>query len=96
MSDLEKSFDSQETVSEERTEIEFNSVMSKPKSEKGKRRNKANGRLVDADRSVRPIDLSAVVCRCPHCLVILGFPLQMYLEYDSSLSRVVPEERAET
>ena len=38
VSDLEKSFDSQETISEEMTETEFNSVMSKPKSEKSKRR----------------------------------------------------------
>ena len=33
-----KSFDSQETISEEKTETDFTSVMSKSKSEKGKRR----------------------------------------------------------
>ena len=36
--DLDKSFDSQDTISEEMTETEFSDVMSKPKSEKGKRR----------------------------------------------------------
>ena len=35
---LDKSFDSQDTISEEMTETEFSDVMSKPKSEKGKRR----------------------------------------------------------
>ena len=38
ISDLEKSCDSQETISEELTETEINPEMSKPKSGKGKRR----------------------------------------------------------
>ena len=38
VSDLDKSYDSQSTISEEMTETEFTSVMSKSKSEKSKRR----------------------------------------------------------
>jgi len=36
--DLDKSFDSQDTISEKMTETEFSALVSKPTSEKGKRR----------------------------------------------------------